>query len=155
MSILQAPNVLVIQLKVVYSWNNAVFLMFLHTWYFAYCIVSNGQRFEGIFGGKIDKAIDFEEVLVLSSYMCKASQVCFENMADNPVYNIIRLYLSKALIPAKLGYVHVSLFLGSHACMNENNMKSFRAFYKFFFFKYLLLFFRLCSFMLSLSLMIF
>ncbi|KAL8135578.1 ubiquitin carboxyl-terminal hydrolase 25 [Apium graveolens] len=46
MSILQAPNVLVIQLK----------------------------RFEGIFGGKIDKAIAFEEVLVLSSYMCKASQ---------------------------------------------------------------------------------
>ncbi|THG07306.1 hypothetical protein TEA_015846 [Camellia sinensis var. sinensis] len=48
MSLLQAPNVLVIQLK----------------------------RFEGVFGGKIDKAIAFEEVLVLSSYMCKASQVC-------------------------------------------------------------------------------
>ncbi|CAI9088962.1 OLC1v1023434C1 [Oldenlandia corymbosa var. corymbosa] len=46
MSILQAPNVLVIQLK----------------------------RFEGILGGKIDKAIAFEEVLVLSSYMCKGSQ---------------------------------------------------------------------------------
>ncbi|KAI4323142.1 hypothetical protein L6164_022772 [Bauhinia variegata] len=46
MSILQAPNVLVIQLK----------------------------RFEGIFGGKIDKSIAFEEVLVLSSFMCKASQ---------------------------------------------------------------------------------
>ncbi|KAF5949872.1 hypothetical protein HYC85_011865 [Camellia sinensis] len=47
MSLLQAPNVLVIQLK----------------------------RFEGVFGGKIDKAIAFEEVLVLSSYMCKASQI--------------------------------------------------------------------------------
>lgn len=46
MSILQAPNVLVIQLK----------------------------RFEGIFGGKIDKVITFEEVLVLSSFICKASQ---------------------------------------------------------------------------------
>ncbi|VVA31924.1 Hypothetical predicted protein [Prunus dulcis] len=46
MSILQAPNVLVIQLK----------------------------RFEGIFGGKIDKSISFEDVLVLSSFMCKASQ---------------------------------------------------------------------------------
>nr|XP_027190650.1 ubiquitin carboxyl-terminal hydrolase 25 isoform X2 [Cicer arietinum] len=46
MSILQAPNVLVIQLK----------------------------RFEGILGGKIDKAVGFEEVLVLSSFMCKASQ---------------------------------------------------------------------------------
>ncbi|XP_021595903.1 ubiquitin carboxyl-terminal hydrolase 25 isoform X2 [Manihot esculenta] len=46
MSILQAPNILVIQLK----------------------------RFEGIFGGKIDKAIAFEEVLVLSNFMCKGSQ---------------------------------------------------------------------------------
>ncbi|XP_058722741.1 ubiquitin carboxyl-terminal hydrolase 25 [Vicia villosa] len=46
MSILQAPNVLVIQLK----------------------------RFEGILGGKIDKTVGFEEVLVLSSFMCKASQ---------------------------------------------------------------------------------
>ncbi|KAL3508880.1 hypothetical protein ACH5RR_028281 [Cinchona calisaya] len=46
MSILQAPNVLVIQLK----------------------------RFEGIFGGKVDKAIAFEEVLVLSSYMFKGTQ---------------------------------------------------------------------------------
>lgn len=34
------------------------------------------KRFEGIFGGKIDKTISFEEVLVLSSYMCKASKVC-------------------------------------------------------------------------------
>lgn len=46
MSIRQAPNVLVIQLK----------------------------RFESVFGGKIDKAIAFEEVLVLSSFMCKANQ---------------------------------------------------------------------------------
>ncbi|KAL9322031.1 hypothetical protein ACSQ67_010084 [Phaseolus vulgaris] len=46
MSVLQAPNILVIQLK----------------------------RFEGILGGKIDKAVAFEEVLVLSSFMCKASQ---------------------------------------------------------------------------------
>ncbi|XP_052178235.1 ubiquitin carboxyl-terminal hydrolase 25-like [Diospyros lotus] len=47
MFLLQAPNVLVIQLK----------------------------RFEGIFGGKIDKAIAFDEFLVLASYMCKASKV--------------------------------------------------------------------------------
>ncbi|XP_054815330.1 ubiquitin carboxyl-terminal hydrolase 25-like [Prosopis cineraria] len=46
MSILQAPNVLVIQLK----------------------------RFEGILGGKIDKAVAFEDILVLSSFMCKQSQ---------------------------------------------------------------------------------
>ncbi|XP_038894470.1 ubiquitin carboxyl-terminal hydrolase 25 isoform X2 [Benincasa hispida] len=46
MSILQAPNILVIQLK----------------------------RFEGIFGGKIDKAIAYEESLQLSNFMCKGSQ---------------------------------------------------------------------------------
>ncbi|XP_044503933.1 ubiquitin carboxyl-terminal hydrolase 25-like [Mangifera indica] len=46
MSILQSPNILVIQLK----------------------------RFEGMFGGKIDKIIAFEEILILSSFMCKASQ---------------------------------------------------------------------------------
>ncbi|PNY10072.1 ubiquitin carboxyl-terminal hydrolase 25-like protein [Trifolium pratense] len=46
MSILQAPNILVIQLK----------------------------RFEGILGGKIDKTVGFEEVMVLSSFMCKTSQ---------------------------------------------------------------------------------
>lgn len=34
------------------------------------------QRFEGIFGGKINRSVTFEEVLVLSSFMCKASQVC-------------------------------------------------------------------------------
>lgn len=33
------------------------------------------QRFEGIIGGKIDKAIAFEEVLILSSFMCEASKV--------------------------------------------------------------------------------
>ncbi|XP_047954992.1 ubiquitin carboxyl-terminal hydrolase 25-like [Salvia hispanica] len=46
MSILEAPNVLVIQLK----------------------------RFEGTFGSKIDKPIAFGEVLVLSSYMFKGSK---------------------------------------------------------------------------------
>lgn len=33
------------------------------------------QRFEGIFGGKIDKAISFGEILVLSNYMSKTSKV--------------------------------------------------------------------------------
>ncbi|XWS10246.1 hypothetical protein CRYUN_Cryun39dG0058900 [Craigia yunnanensis] len=46
LSICQAPNILVIQLK----------------------------RFEGIFGVKIDRFITFEEVLVLSSFMSKTSQ---------------------------------------------------------------------------------
>ncbi|MBA0752949.1 hypothetical protein Gogos_021156 [Gossypium gossypioides] len=47
LSIRQAPNILVVQLK----------------------------RFEGIFGGKINRPVTFEEVLVLSSFMCKASQI--------------------------------------------------------------------------------
>ncbi|KAL5716149.1 ubiquitinyl hydrolase 1 [Ranunculus cassubicifolius] len=46
MSVLKAPNILVIQLK----------------------------RFEGIHGGKIDRPISFEESLSLSNYMCKESQ---------------------------------------------------------------------------------
>ncbi|WOG97849.1 hypothetical protein DCAR_0417190 [Daucus carota subsp. sativus] len=65
MSILQAPNVLVIQLK----------------------------RFEGIFGGKIDKAIAFEEVLVLSSYMCKASQ------DPHPEYNLFASIVHSGFSP--------------------------------------------------------
>ncbi|KAI3465979.1 hypothetical protein Pfo_022642 [Paulownia fortunei] len=47
MSILQALIVLVIQLK----------------------------RFEGMLGGKVDEPIAFDKILVLSSYMCKASQM--------------------------------------------------------------------------------
>ncbi|GER33619.1 ubiquitin carboxyl-terminal hydrolase [Striga asiatica] len=54
MTILQAPNVLVIQLK----------------------------RFEGLFGGKVDKPIAFDEALVLSSHMCKGSKVRDENIAE-------------------------------------------------------------------------
>lgn len=46
MSILEAPNILVIQLK----------------------------RFEGIFGSKIDRSISFEETMVLSSFTCKTSR---------------------------------------------------------------------------------
>ncbi|KAL5736725.1 hypothetical protein ACOSP7_031179 [Xanthoceras sorbifolium] len=65
MSILQAPNILVIQLK----------------------------RFEGIFGGKIDKAIAFEEVLVLSSFMCKSSQ------DPQPEYNLFGTIVHSGFSP--------------------------------------------------------
>ncbi|GLU14663.1 hypothetical protein SLE2022_312220 [Rubroshorea leprosula] len=54
MSIHQAPNILVIQLK----------------------------RFEGIYGGKIDKDVAFEDVMVLSSFMSNASQ------DPRPEYNL-------------------------------------------------------------------
>jgi len=81
MSILQAPNILVIQLKV--DWLYCFFVVVV-VWISGELgffndgvLVEFGlQRFEGILGGKIDKAITFEEVLVLSSFMCKASQVC-------------------------------------------------------------------------------
>ncbi|TXG66562.1 hypothetical protein EZV62_007837 [Acer yangbiense] len=65
MSILQAPNILVIQLK----------------------------RFEGIFGGKIDKTIAFEEVLVLSGFMCKSSQ------DPQPEYNLFGTIVHSGFSP--------------------------------------------------------
>ena len=49
------------------------------------------QRFEGIYGGKIDKSIAFEEVLVLSSYMCKASQVCYIIALTMMLYDFVIL----------------------------------------------------------------
>lgn len=78
MSVLQAPNILVVQLK--------VSLVFLFTKVLSVVLIINiyqmsvfvnlfDQRFEGIFGGKIDKAITFSEILVLSSFMSKASKV--------------------------------------------------------------------------------
>lgn len=39
--------------------------------------VFSAQRFEGVYGAKINKDIAFEEALLLSSFMCKASQVFF------------------------------------------------------------------------------
>ncbi|CAH1414237.1 unnamed protein product [Lactuca virosa] len=39
------------------------------------CGNESNKRLEGIFDGNIDKSIAFEEVLVLSSFMCKTSQV--------------------------------------------------------------------------------
>lgn len=75
MSVLQAPNILVIQLKVSVScfWFQmvSVSLENINVWSTKLVL----QRFEGIFGGKIDKAIAFGEILVLSSFMSKASKV--------------------------------------------------------------------------------
>lgn len=42
------------------------------------------QRFGGIFGGKIDKAISFGEILVLSNFMSKASKV-----QDSDSFNLL------------------------------------------------------------------
>ncbi|GAA0174954.1 cysteine protease [Lithospermum erythrorhizon] len=87
MSILQAPNVLVIQLK----------------------------RFEGVYGGKIDKSIAFEEVLVLSSYMCKASQ------DPNPEYTLFGTIVHSGF-SADTGhyYAYIKDAMGRWYCCNDS-----------------------------------
>lgn len=87
MSILQAPNVLVIQLK----------------------------RFEGIYGGKIDKPIAFEEVLVLSSYMCKASQDL------HPEYNLFGTIVHSGFSPdSGHYYAYIKDAVGRWYCCNDS-----------------------------------
>lgn len=86
MSILQAPNILVIQLKVCSDlWFTVSFHRSINRCLFKFLVLLLSckgivlgwvwQRFEGIFGGKIDKAIAYEESLQLSNFMCKGSQV--------------------------------------------------------------------------------
>uniref|UniRef100_A0A5B7A385 Ubiquitin carboxyl-terminal hydrolase n=1 Tax=Davidia involucrata TaxID=16924 RepID=A0A5B7A385_DAVIN len=87
MSILQAPNVLVIQLK----------------------------RFEGIFGGKIDEAIAFEEILVLSSYMCKASQDA------HPEYSLFGTIVHSGYTPdSGHYYAYIKDAMGRWYCCNDS-----------------------------------
>lgn len=90
MSLLQAPNILVIQLK----------------------------RFEGIFGGKIDKTIAFEEVLVLSSYMCKASK---EKHAE---YNLFGTIVHSGFSPdSGHYYAYIKDAMGRWYCCNDSYIK--------------------------------
>ncbi|XP_009625756.1 ubiquitin carboxyl-terminal hydrolase 25 [Nicotiana tomentosiformis] len=87
MSIHQAPNVLVIQLK----------------------------RFEGIYGGKIDKPIAFEEFLVLSSYMCKASQ------DPHPEYNLFGTIVHSGFSPdSGHYYAYIKDAVGRWYCCNDS-----------------------------------
>lgn len=87
MSILQAPNVLVIQLK----------------------------RFEGLYGGKIDKLIAFEEVLVLSSYMNKASQ------DSHPEYNLFATIVHSGYSPESGHYyAYIKDAMGCWYCCNDS-----------------------------------
>lgn len=87
MSILQAPNVLVIQLK----------------------------RFEGLYGGKIDKLIAFEEVLVLSSYMNKASQ------DSHPEYNLFATIVHSGYSPESGHYyAYIKDAMGRWYCCNDS-----------------------------------
>ncbi|KAH9622984.1 hypothetical protein KSS87_023085 [Heliosperma pusillum] len=87
MSLLQAPNVLVVQLK----------------------------RFEGIFGGKIDRVIAFEEVLVLSSFMCKASQ------DPNPEYSLFATIVHSGFSPESGHYyAYIKDAVGRWYCCNDS-----------------------------------
>ncbi|KAB5534581.1 hypothetical protein DKX38_017667 [Salix brachista] len=87
MSILQAPNVLVIQLK----------------------------RFEGIFGGKIDKAIAFKEFFILSSFMSKTSQ------DPQPEYNLFGTIVHSGY-SAESGhyYAYIKDAIGRWYCCNDS-----------------------------------
>uniref|UniRef100_A0A2P2J9K5 Ubiquitin carboxyl-terminal hydrolase n=2 Tax=Rhizophora mucronata TaxID=61149 RepID=A0A2P2J9K5_RHIMU len=87
MSILQAPNILVIQLK----------------------------RFEGVFGGKIDKPIAFEEVLVLSNFMCKTSQ------DTRPEYNLFGTIVHSGYSPESGHYyAYIKDAMGRWYCCNDS-----------------------------------
>ncbi|KAM6584690.1 hypothetical protein CsatB_011692 [Cannabis sativa] len=87
MSIRQAPNILVIQLK----------------------------RFEGIFGGKIDKSIAFEDVLVLSSFMCKASQ------DPRPEYKLFGTIVHSGFSPESGHYyAYIKDAMGRWYCCNDS-----------------------------------
>ncbi|XP_071696517.1 ubiquitin carboxyl-terminal hydrolase 25 [Rutidosis leptorrhynchoides] len=87
MSILQAPNILVVQLK----------------------------RFEGIYGGKIDKAISFEEVLVLSNFMCKTSQ------DFHPEYKLFATIVHSGFSPdSGHYYAYIKDAIGRWYCCNDS-----------------------------------
>ncbi|XWS27461.1 hypothetical protein CRYUN_Cryun26dG0117300 [Craigia yunnanensis] len=87
LSIRQAPNILVVQLK----------------------------RFEGIFGGKIDRLITFDEVLVLSSFMCKASQ------DPQPEYNLFGTIVHSGYSPESGHYyAYIKDAMGRWYCCNDS-----------------------------------
>ncbi|XP_031259916.1 ubiquitin carboxyl-terminal hydrolase 25 [Pistacia vera] len=89
MSILQSPNILVIQLK----------------------------RFGGIFGGKIDKTIAFEEILVLSSFMCKANQ------DPQPEYKLFGTIVHSGFsLDSGHYYAYIKDAMGRWYCCNDSSV---------------------------------
>ncbi|KAH1105602.1 hypothetical protein J1N35_009370 [Gossypium stocksii] len=87
LSIRQAPNILVVQLK----------------------------RFEGIFGGKINRPVTFEEVLVLSSFMCKASQ------DPRPEYSLFGTIVHSGSSPESGHYyAYIKDAMGRWYCCNDS-----------------------------------
>ncbi|KAG1348168.1 ubiquitin carboxyl-terminal hydrolase 25 [Cocos nucifera] len=86
MFILRAPNVLVIQLK----------------------------RFEGIHGGKINRNIEFEEVLVLSKFMYNATQ------DSQPEYNLFGSIVHSGFSPESGHYyAYIKDAFGRWYCCND------------------------------------
>ncbi|KAL0900118.1 hypothetical protein Bca101_084079 [Brassica carinata] len=86
MSVLQAPNILVIQLK----------------------------RFEGIFGGKIDKPITFSEILFLSTFMSKSSK------DPQPEYKLFGIIVHSGYSPESGHYyAYVKDSLNRWYCCND------------------------------------
>ncbi|KAI3921747.1 hypothetical protein MKX01_005436 [Papaver californicum] len=89
MSILQSPNILVIQLK----------------------------RFEGIFGGKIDRKIAFEEGLVLSDDMCRESQ------DPHPEYNLFGTIVHSGYSPdSGHYYAYIKDAMDQWYCCNDSHV---------------------------------
>ncbi|XP_042025800.1 ubiquitin carboxyl-terminal hydrolase 25-like [Salvia splendens] len=87
MSILEAPNVVVIQLK----------------------------RFESIYGSKIDKPIAFDEILVLSSHMCKGSK------DQQPEYNLFGTVVHSGFSPdSGHYYAYIKDAIGRWYCCNDS-----------------------------------
>ncbi|CAN7001428.1 unnamed protein product [Brassica rapa subsp. trilocularis] len=86
MSVLQAPNILVIQLK----------------------------RFEGIYGGKIDKPITFGEILFLSTFMSKSSK------DPQPEYKLFGIIVHSGYSPESGHYyAYVKDSLNRWFCCND------------------------------------
>ncbi|KAI4388231.1 hypothetical protein MLD38_000578 [Melastoma candidum] len=87
MSVFQAPNILVIQLK----------------------------RFEGIYGGKIDKAISFEELLLLSNFLCRGNQ------DSSPEYYLFGTIVHAGISPdSGHYYAYVKDAVGRWYCCNDS-----------------------------------
>ncbi|KAJ6770335.1 UBIQUITIN CARBOXYL-TERMINAL HYDROLASE 42 [Salix purpurea] len=76
---------------------------------------AHDNRFEGIFGGKIDKAIAFKEFLILSSFMSKTSQ------DPQPEYNLFGTIVHSGY-SAESGhyYAYIKDAIGRWYCCNDS-----------------------------------
>lgn len=98
----------------------------------------------GLSGGKIDKMIAFEEVLVLSSFMNKASQVCcVVNLLFSPILSSSAFYLGITFLSSMYMFIDrlivmTLIFLIACAmnlasvlnCQTFNNQSKISSFFK-------------------------